>query len=173
MEHLMRHHMSLITTVADNRANYMERDYQRAVLTRKIQKIIGRPNTLHFMKKVDNILLPNCLITRRDIATAETIFGPDVGSLKGKIVYQSGTPVATNYTDIPATIMSHYPDVILAGDIMFVNKIPFFVTISQNIKFGMTEMIQNQQAKTLLAAIKQVRSVYLKHGLSVTTMLVD
>jgi Zinc knuckle len=173
MEHPSGNQTSLITTVAENKANYTERDYQRAVLARKIQKIIGRPNTRQFMKIVDNNLLPNCPVTRRDIVAAEKIFGPDVGSLKGTTVRQSATPVATNYTDIPATIMSHYRDITLAGDIMFVNKIPFFVTISRNIKFGTAEMIQNQQTKTILAAIKQVRSIYLKRGFNINTMLMD
>jgi acetolactate synthase regulatory subunit len=69
--------------------------------------------------------------------------------------------------------MSHYCNVILAGDIMFVNKIPFFLTISQSIKFGTAEMIKDQKAKTILAAIKQVWSVYRKRGFNITTMLMD
>jgi hypothetical protein len=34
-------------------------------------------------------------------------------------------------------------------------------------------MIQNQQPKTILAAIKQVKEVYHKRGFVVTTMLMD
>jgi hypothetical protein len=173
MEHPTKHETSFITTIANNQEHYTEGDYKQAVLARKLQKIIGRPSTRHFLKIVENNLLPNCPVTRRDIVAAKNIVGPDVGSLKGITVRKSALSAAINYTDIPATIMSHYRNITLAGDIMFVNKIPFFVTISRNIKFGTAEMIQNQMAKTILAAIKQVQSVYRKRGFTITTMLMD
>jgi hypothetical protein len=69
--------------------------------------------------------------------------------------------------------MTHYRELILGGDIMFVNKIPFFMTISWHVKFGTAEMLKNQQNKTILATIKQVKSVYLKRGFQVTHMLMD
>jgi hypothetical protein len=74
----------LINTVDGNESKYTNRDYSRALLARKTQKMIGRPSTSSFMKIVENNLLPNCPVTRRDIAMAEDIFGPDIGSLKGK-----------------------------------------------------------------------------------------
>ena len=42
-------------------------------------------------------------------------------------------PAAT----IPESIISHYRDIILAGDIMCVNKIIFLVALSRHIYFGM------------------------------------
>jgi len=74
---------------------------------------------------VDNNLLPNCPITHRDIVAAEHIFGPDFGSLKGKMVQSTPIPVNMSLVDIPSTIMSHYHEIILTGDIMFVNKVVF------------------------------------------------
>jgi hypothetical protein len=53
--------------------------------------------------------------------------------------------------------------VTLGGDIMFKNKIPFFVSISCNLKFGMAEMIANQQQKTIFTAVKQCVS-YIETG---------
>jgi arginine deiminase len=75
--------------------------------------------------------------------------------------------------DIPASIMTHYKKLILGGDIMFVNKIPFFVTISRHIKFGTVEMLRNQKAKTILVAIKQVKSIYMQRGFQLNHMLID
>jgi hypothetical protein len=76
----------LVNTVQHNESNYTNRDYSCAVLARKIQKIIGRPSTCSYIKIVDNNLLSNCPVTCHDILIAEAIFGPDVGSLKGKTV---------------------------------------------------------------------------------------
>ncbi len=56
---------------------------------------------------------------------------------------------------------------------MFVNKIPFFMTISQYIKFGTVEAISAQISKTILLAIKKVKSVYMKRGFQISVLLMD
>jgi hypothetical protein len=70
--------------------------------------------------------------------------------------------------------MSRYRDATMAGDIMFVNKIPFFMTISRDIKFGMAEMITSEKATMLLTAIKYVHSsYYMKCGFKTMHILLD
>ena len=117
--------------------------------------------------------MTNCPVTRRDIEIAEDIFGPDIGSRKGKTVHRGGERVDTHMVDIPATVLRHYKNDTLAGDIMFVNKIPFFMTISRHLRFGTAENIANQKQKTLLASVKQVKSTYIKRGFNLTHILMD
>ena len=162
-----------ITTVADKRSNYTNRAYSRAVLARNIQKMIGRPSTKEFIKIVENNLLINCPINRQDIRAAEDIFGPDVGSLKGKTVRRGTAHVEVPSVTIPATLMERYRDVIIGADIMFVNKLPFMVTISRNIKFCTAELILDQKQETLFAAIKAVRNIYAKRGFAAKFILMD
>jgi hypothetical protein len=76
----------LINTVADNKSSYTNEDYTNAVKARELQIKIGRPSTKDFISIVTNNQLRNCPITKADIMAAEHIFGPDVGSLKGKTV---------------------------------------------------------------------------------------
>jgi hypothetical protein len=85
---------------------------------------------------VNKNLLPNCPIQNRDILNAEDIFGPDIGSLKGKTIRQTPNVVELPTIEIPPFILEHYQNVVIAADIMYVNKIPFFVTISRNIRFA-------------------------------------
>ena len=122
----------MINTVANNKVGYTNRAYARAVMARNIQKMIGRPTTKEFAKIVDMNLLPNCPVTREDILIAEKIFGPDVGSLKGKTVRHSTDHVEVADVPVPSKLMSQYRNVTIGADIMFVNKLPFFVTISRN-----------------------------------------
>lgn len=164
---------TLVNTVAENKANYTNRAYGRAVLARNIQKMVGRPTSKEFMQIVEKNLIPNCPVTREDIMNAEKIFGPDVGSLKGKTVRRRTDHVEMAATPVPSTIMSQYRDVIIGADIMFVNKLPFFVTISRNIKFGTAVLITDQKHETLVKATKEVRNVYRKRGFILTTMLMD
>ena len=99
---------TLVTTVDDNKSKYTNTDYSRAELARRIQRMIGRPSTQDFLHFVDNNLIPNCPITRDDILAVEHIFGPNLGSLKGKTVQRKPRPVKVHMTNIPATIMARY-----------------------------------------------------------------
>jgi hypothetical protein len=83
---------SLITTVANNQYSYGKRDYSQALLTRRIQRIIGRPSNRKFAHILSNNQLPNCPVTYHDVMAAENIFGPGIGALKGKTVRQTQTP---------------------------------------------------------------------------------
>jgi hypothetical protein len=162
-----------INTVDDNKSRYTNRDYSRALLARKIQGTIGCPRTRSYLHIIDNNLLPNCPVTREDVLAAEDILGPNLGSLKGK-TSRSGT---SHVRDTPTTpsiqIMSRYKDVTVAGDIMYVNKIPFFMSVWRHIKFGRAEMITSETATTLLVAIKQVKRAYAQRGFAFQTMLLD
>ena len=69
--------------IVNNNYKYSSRDYSKAKLARKIQRIISRLSINHFIHLVENNLLTNFPVTKMDILAAEHIFGPDLGSLKG------------------------------------------------------------------------------------------
>jgi hypothetical protein len=115
----------------------------------------------------------NCPVTRDNIIAAEDILGTNLGSLKGKTVRGATEHVRNDQVNIPINIMRCYKDVTIACDIMFVNKLPFFMTISRHIKFGTAKMIKSAKSATLIAAIKQVRGAYLKRGFNITHILAD
>ena len=169
----IRNGTSMVNTVADNRSRYTSRDYSRAIFARKLQGIIGRPSDRTFKDIVNRNLLPNCPINSRDINAAADIFGPDIGSLKGKTVRRAIPHVAERIVDVPLSIMRLYWAVTLAGDIMYVNKIPFFVTTSHRIRFSTAEMVANQKAKTLTNAVLQVKRIYAQRGFIVTDIAMD
>jgi hypothetical protein len=163
----------LVNTVADNKSRYTNRDYSRALVARQTQKDIGRPSTHGFIKIVENKQLLNCPVTRDDIVAAEDILGPDKGGLQGKTVHRKLKRVNTRVINIPTKIMSQYYKVTLCGDNIFVNKIPFFTTISRNIKFRTFKVLKNQKSGTPLAAIKSVKRLYMQQGFQITHLLMD
>ena len=85
--------MVLITTVDDNKSNFLAYDFNRVKSTRSIQCRIRRPKTQDFIKYVARNQIPNCPITVQDIKNAEFIWGPDHGSLSGKTVSQKSHAV--------------------------------------------------------------------------------
>ena len=120
----------LVNTVADNANSFSNANYAQAVLACKIQKIVGRPTTRAFIYFIKNNLLPNCPVSHKDVLRAKQIFGPNIRSLKGKTVRRQPPQVVVDKVSLPPTILQHYQEVMLACDIMYVNKIPFLMSIS-------------------------------------------
>ena len=163
----------LVTTVADNANSFSNADYAQAVLAQKIQKIIGRPTTRAFIHFIENNLLPNCPVNRRDVLRAEQIFGPDIGALKGKTVRRQPPRVEVEEVPLPPTIQQHYQEVTLACDIMYVNKIPFLMSVSRHLRFGTAQHIKNQQGATIFNGIRAIHQIYLQRGFQIRNAFMD
>ena len=58
-------------------------------------------------------------------------------------------------------------------DLMYVNKIPLLVTLSQNVKFGTVEAVMDRKQATMLKCIANVATLYRKAGFKVTMALMD
>ena len=106
---------------------------------------------------MENNLIPNCPVSRRDIVTAEHIFGPDVGSLRGKTTRKQPIGVGLyNHKTIPSGIVKQYQDVILAVDILYVNKLPFIATISRYILGLWNSYVSKKQLCSLNTSNKSI-----------------
>jgi hypothetical protein len=73
------------------------------------------------------------------------IYGASVAALKGKTVQRSPEPVVTKLIEVPKEILDANSNVSLSGDVFFVNKIPFFATISRGLKFTTVENIPTKE----------------------------
>jgi Reverse transcriptase (RNA-dependent DNA polymerase)/Zinc knuckle len=165
--------IALVNTVNDNQYKYSTKSYSQAVLARKLQKVIGRPNTRDFIRILNTNALPNSPVTYHDVIAAENIFGPDIGSLKGKTTRQTPDTVEINKIAMPLDIYEQYRNMVVAGDIMHVNGMIFLVTISRHLRFATTELLKNQRNETILRAIKNVINIYKEGSFQVTDLLMD
>jgi len=151
---------TLVTTVDSNKNKYSVRQYSSARKARLLQSTIGRPSTEDFIKYIEGNMIPNCNITRDNIIRAEDIFGPNFGSLKGKMTRRPTQHVDISWTSVPQEIIQQYGEVTLAVDVMAINKIPFLMMTSRNIHFGTAELICNKTKNTLMMSIQQVARAY-------------
>ena len=99
---------------------------------------------------------------RQDILAAEHIFVKDLGSLKGKMVHHQPPAVHINKAAIPMSIFKQYQQIIMAGDMMYINKVPFFMSISCHLCFSTAQDLMNQKRTMILKSIKQIQQVYLQ-----------
>ncbi|CAJ1950718.1 unnamed protein product [Cylindrotheca closterium] len=160
-------------TVKGQKAKHTKASVIRAAKARHIQNIIGRPGDRRFTDIVNNNLLRDCPVTSEDIKTATNIYGPNLGSLKGKTTSTTDGHVRTEIGAIPPHIKEHYSDITLAIDILFVNKMPFLVTISRHIKFGTVERLHNRQIPTIKRALQKVIALYSRRNFKVISILGD
>jgi hypothetical protein len=126
--------------------------------------MIGYPSTQDFLKLIDKNLILNCPIERGEVLAAEGIFGPNVHALKGKTVRHGKLHVKSDLSSVPHDILSLYQEVTLCVDIMYVNKIPFLITVSQHIKFATIELLANRQEETIGKGITNVMHLYGSRG---------
>jgi hypothetical protein len=75
-------------------------------------------------------MIKNCPVTSIDVTNANKIFGPDLATLKGNTLRITPPPVMTYYVQIQKEIIYLNRNITLAIDIMFVNGLPFMVSIS-------------------------------------------
>ena len=118
---------SMISTVAGNAQKFIQQQYKHAILARRVQNIIMRPGSQEFMD-VSITHMRNCPINKQHIQMADNIFGPNLGSLKGKTTYHAPAHVHGHITLVPHDILAAHSNIHLSVDIMFVNKIPSLPT---------------------------------------------
>ena len=61
----------------------------------------------------------------------------------------------------------------MSTDVMFINKLPFLVSISRRLKFTTIEYLSSKNEIALVTSINKIVSYYRSHGLHVVTMFVD
>ena len=112
-------------------------------------------------------------VTTKDIELAEKIFGPDVGSLKGKNTRTAPIPVVDNMIEIPRILIQSQQDVTLCIDGMKVNGLVFLTTISQHLYYRTAQFIPHQTTKNYKEALSSVIHCYNKAGFRVQRIHAD
>ena len=115
----------MLTTEKQQASRYTKREFEQAKAARIFQNIVMRPGSRELLD-VAIKHLHDCPVTRSDISTADDIFGPSLGSLKGKTSTRPNEQVRGNTKGVPIEIMERHKRTVLVIDVMFVNSIPFF-----------------------------------------------
>ena len=79
----------------------------------------------------------------------------------------------TDLIAIPQEILKLHNDLVTGMDIMFVNVLPFFTTISSKIKFTTVEFIPNLKISHLFECYSQVVALYNSRGFKIKHLLGD
>jgi hypothetical protein len=108
-----------------------------------------------------------------DIDVARTIWGKNIAALKGKTTRSKPIPVARDYAKVPMELMKLNKEVLLTTYIFFVNKIPFFLTLSHKICFTAVNHLADRTVPQIFKAFKDMYQYYLQCGFHIKTVHAD
>lgn len=160
---------TMVHTVKSRAEGHTSREVTLALAARKLQNIMMFPATHELMDKGIKHLM-NCPVTKGDINAAESIFGPNIGSLKGKMVRKNMSFPLLQPDNILPEIWDKCQSVPLATDIFFVNKMGFLITMSCGIQFVTVEHLTNRKATHVANWLAAMIRLYKHQGCKVTTI---
>jgi hypothetical protein len=78
--------------------------------------------------------------------------------------------VAKDFVKVPVELLKLHKEVFLSVDIFFVNKIPFFLTLSCKICFTAGNHLADRTVPQIFKAFKEIYQYYLHHGFCITAV---
>ena len=109
--------ITMVQTVEGDSEGFTDHQVTAARQACCAYNMVCRPSPRYFEQMIRANIIKNCPITVTDIKSAHTIFGPDVGSIRGKTVRSRSIPVASDYIAILLIIMEQNSELDLMGDI--------------------------------------------------------
>ena len=122
--------------------------------------MLGHPTDHDFLGMVRGGMISNCPVTTNAVKNAHQIFGPDLARIRGRMVRRPPESVTTDYVQIPQAILERHQLVTLAVDIMFVNGVPFLVSVVICLNLVTAEFTPSQTAKKLALDITWMIVLY-------------
>lgn len=165
--------VTLVNSVEENKQLFTDRQVSRAKRARELYHSLGTPSLADFKAIMRMNCIVNNPVTIEDINIAEKIYGPDIGSLKGKTTRQKPAPVVSDYIEIPRQLYENHQEVVLCMDTMKINGIPFLTTVSRHIMYRTAEWVQNQTSQAYRSVLDNVFRLYNIAGFRITTIHCD
>jgi hypothetical protein len=167
------HHMTFVNTVSENNTGFTKRQIKCAEIAQNLYKTLSYPSMKDFKLVIRSNQIKDCPVTIQDIDFAMNIWGKNIAALKGKTTQRKTHPVARDFVKVTKELFKLHKEVFLKTDIFFVNKIPFFLTLSRNICFTAVNHLADKTVPQIFKAFKEMYQYYLQRGFHITTVHAD
>jgi hypothetical protein len=135
--------------------------------------MVGHPADRNSLGMVRANMIPNCPITPIAVKNANVIFGPDLAGVRGRTVRRPPESMQTDNVQILRIILERYQLVTVVVDVMFVNGVPFLVSVSRGLHLITAECTPTCSAKALPSKIDQITRLCARGGFAIITVLMD
>ena len=159
---------SFLSTVKGNKQHFSRQELVGADKARRLQSLLSWPSTTDFKKYIRNNFIHNSPVTIDDINRAETIYGPHIALLKGKMTRKTPSyKKDMQVIQLPSILIEHHPHDELNMDFLFVNGKPYLHTKSSKIKLLSIQACRGRGAKELQNGIEKVVKRYTDRGFNI------
>jgi hypothetical protein len=165
--------IQMVNTLEENKKFFTPRQFERAKSAQDLFHSLGCPSIMNLKGAIRMNLIRDNPVTTNDVDLAEQIFGPYVGTVKGKTTRQKPLPIVDQHIQIPEELISVHADITLAIDGLTINSLKFLSTISRNMYYCTVHYMPTTEAKNYQTTLKEVCGVYCQGGFQVTDILCD
>ena len=162
------HFVGVHNTVQEREALYTKREVEAAGHARELARAMGYPSMAHLVKLMSSGAILTLPVTVADLQRAQAIYGPDIGSLKGKTKNRKAKPVTIEHVPAPARKEQE-----LHADIMFINGEPFLLIVSTPLGMTFVRFLKSRTAGILSEALAAIVNELTSRGFKPTTLLSD
>jgi hypothetical protein len=117
--------------------------------------------------------IKDCPVMIQDIDVALNIWGKNIAAWKGKTTRRKTNPVARDYVKVPNELLKLHKEVFMTTNIFFMNKIPFFLSLSCNICFTAVNNLADRNVPHIFKAFKEMYQYYLQYGFHIAMVHAD
>ena len=165
--------LAFVETVSENMLGFTKRQIKGAEAARALYITLCYPSLKAFKWVIRSNQIKDCPVTVQDVDAATKIWGKSIAALKGKTTRSKPAQVAKDFVKVPVELLNLHKEVFLTADIFFVNKIPFFLTLSRKICFTAVNHLANRTVPEIFKAFKEIYQFYLQRGFRITTVHAD
>ena len=112
-------------------------------------------------------------MTERNVNITEKIFGPDVGSVKGKTTRRKPGAVKEDQIKVPLELIAEPDNLIYCMDLLYVNGMPMLNGIDKSVWYRKVGPLKDQTAESLYNGIDTVLCDYNKANMRIKVICCD
>ena len=162
-----KHNINVVT-VSKNKNKYAIRQIKQAELAREYQRELGYTSSGQLIRIIGQGSLGKCDIVAQDVLRAIDIFGPDLGSLKGRTTSHK----AQLHEEI-SIIASIKEQQTMYIDLIFVNGLPYLLAVVNPLEYVMVHKLAKKDQHTLWTSLSSQLALINKYGFKIDMIRVD
>lgn len=159
---------AFISTVYENEMKYTKREVEAAKKASELKKKLGYASDADLALALSRGDIVNSDLTAKDVKRMTDIYGRSLGELKGKTKKSKPNVTDVSYTDIYIR-----EEQVIEGDVMFVEGMPFLLTVSTPLGLLTVTRLNSRTFKEMWAALQQQLSIYSSEGFRVHNFYFD